>query len=93
MHTYGACRRIARMMCLLEFNAMPLKERVATVWRRGTFLDTRTAGNYGLALYHIGSFFCEMWYDPACNEIMFVQGFTSQALPEQYLATFELPHL
>ncbi|RDV11928.1 hypothetical protein DXT99_23170 [Pontibacter diazotrophicus] len=78
-------------MHLQEFNTLPLSERAASVWKRGTFLSTRTEGNYGLALYHMGRFFCEMWYDPAFNEIVLVQGFTSQWLPEPYLDTIELP--
>ncbi|WP_162055995.1 hypothetical protein [Pontibacter pamirensis] len=80
-------------MHLQEFNAMSLKERAAIVWNRGTFLVSRTDGNYGLALYHMGRFFCEMRYDPAFNEIVLVQGFTSQRLPEPYLELIELPQL
>ncbi|WP_162055990.1 hypothetical protein [Pontibacter pamirensis] len=80
-------------MDMQEFNALPLNERTASVWKLGTFLSSRTKGNYSLALYHIGSFFSEMWYDPVENKIMLVQAFTSRTLPEPYLELIELPRL
>ncbi|MCC9169096.1 hypothetical protein LN893_19815 [Pontibacter sp. XAAS-A31] len=63
-------------MDVQDFNSLALDERVAAVWRQGTFLGSRTRGGYRLALYHLGGFFSELWYCPASNGIVLALGFT-----------------
>ena len=78
-------------MILHEFNAMSLDEKASCIWQQGTFLSSRTEGDYSLMLYHMGRFFCEIGYYPGANKIVLVQAFTSHTLPESYLNTLELP--
>ncbi|MCC9167973.1 hypothetical protein [Pontibacter harenae] len=80
-------------MDVQEFNSLALDERVAAVWRQGTFLGSRTRGGYRLALYHLGAFFCELWYCPKSNGIVLASGFTDTRLLEAYLGGIELPNV
>lgn len=81
------------LMDLQEFNFMPLDERAAIALKLGTFLGVRISEEYSLVLYHLGKFFCEVWYCAENNDIVLVHGFKSKTLLEPYLELIELPLL
>ncbi|WP_162055632.1 hypothetical protein [Pontibacter pamirensis] len=80
-------------MNLQEFDNLPQDHKVAVICRQATFLGTCKEAEHVLALYHMNSFFIEVRYSSALNEIVQVQGFTSKMLLEPYLDTIELPRL
>ncbi|MCC9139042.1 hypothetical protein ACFSKU_02225 [Pontibacter silvestris] len=79
------------MIDLQEFLFLSLDDRATAVWEQGTFLGVRLEGEYTLALYHMGHFFCEVWYNSLSDEIALIQGFTSATQLEPYLKQIELP--
>ena len=54
------------------------------MWERGTFIAVPIDGNHSIALYHMGEFWAEVWYDAEANNIALVRGFKSRALLDLY---------
>jgi hypothetical protein len=63
------------------------------VWQQGRFLAIRSEFSCSVVLYHLESFFAEMWYSPENNQIALVHGFKSRKLLEPYLGTIDLEGL
>ncbi len=72
---------------------LPVPEQTQYIWDNGTYLAyCRDAGTYR-NLYHLGSFFAEVWYDPEANQISRIRTFTSRACLEPYLLNIMLQSL
>ena len=80
-------------MELSEFNKEPRIRKAALVWERGQFLAIRGTERHNVVLYHMGSFFAEVWYDPGQVNISFIRGFNNSNCLESYLNLIELPEL
>jgi hypothetical protein len=75
------------------FRALPFEQQVALVWQEGTFLARRWEEEDGVQLYHLGSFFCEVYYDPETNELLRTRTFTSAQYLEDYASYIRLDDL
>ncbi|WP_375433851.1 hypothetical protein [uncultured Hymenobacter sp.] len=76
------------------FNRLDLTEQLAIVFMEGTYLAMR----YGekedrINLYHMGSFFAEVYYDPEINYLHRCHAFVSTAPLEAYTDQIKLPNL
>jgi len=68
-------------MTLNEFNLLSPKEKEVAVMK-GVFLERRYEAGQTVALYSVGNFFAELWYDSTINEVTMLYGFRS---PERLL--------
>ncbi|UOQ53032.1 hypothetical protein [Hymenobacter cellulosivorans] len=75
------------------FRALPFPEQLAAIWAEGTFLATRWEEEDAVNLYHLGTFFCEVYYDPDTNELLRTRTFTSRTCLEDYAAYIKLDDL
>jgi hypothetical protein len=76
-----------------EFKMLPFSDQAGYVWEHGVYLSCRFDGGSNINLYHVASFFVEVWYDPDANEIAKIRTFTSRACLEPYLLNIMLPGL
>lgn len=80
-------------MELSEFNKETRTTKAALVWEKGQFLAIRVTARHNVVLYHMGSFFAEVWYDPDQVNISFIRGFNSTNCLESYLNMIQLPEM
>lgn len=80
-------------MELSEFNKEPRINKASLVWEQGQFLAIRVTARHNVVLYHMGSFFAEVWYDPDQVNISFIRAFTHINCLESYLNLIELPEM
>lgn len=76
-----------------DFRALPLEQQLALVWQEGTYLARRWEEEDGVLLYHLGSFFCEVYYDPDTNELLRTHPFTRAQDLEDYACYITLRDL
>lgn len=76
------------------FNRLPLQEQIAIVLGEGTYLTMRF-GQHGdrINLYHLGSFFAEVYYDPEVNHLHRCRTFVSPKPLDAYTDQIKLPRL
>lgn len=73
-----------------EFKMLPLPEQPQYIWDNGTYLAyLQEEGKYR-NLYHLGSFFTEVWYEPESNQITNIRTFTSRGCLEPHLLNISL---
>ncbi|MFD2247156.1 hypothetical protein [Pontibacter ruber] len=77
-------------MNLTLFNTHTLAGRLEIIWAHGTFLAYRARRGYRIALYDLGNFFAEIWYNPESEHISLVRGFSSKKALEPYLNQINL---
>lgn len=81
------------------FRAMMLDEQVYLVVSEGEYLARRYEevdfgkAADGVNLYHMGTFFCEVFYTCDLNKIVRTRTFTSAKCLEDYAAYITLPDL
>ncbi|MCB2379783.1 hypothetical protein LGH70_19460 [Hymenobacter sp. BT635] len=75
------------------FRALPFEDRLKAIWAEGTFLATRWEEDDAVNLYHMGTFFAEVYYDPESNEMLRTRAFTSTRCLEDYAAYVKLHDL
>ena len=80
-------------MDLSEFNKESRTRKAALVWEQGQFLAIRVTERHNVVLYHMGSVFAEVWYDPGQVNISFIRGFNRSNCLESYLNLIELKGL
>ncbi|GEO04493.1 hypothetical protein AAE02nite_21570 [Adhaeribacter aerolatus] len=80
-------------MDLYQFNFQNYENREALVWQYGSFICFREEDDFRIVLYHMGSFFAEVWYHVPDNQIELVRGFKSRKALEPYLVTVDLSDL
>lgn len=79
-------------MTLYEFNALSPKEKeIATV--NGKFIAERYEDGQTAALYSVGDFWVEIWYDAVVNEVLFLNGFRSTERLVPYLCDIDITRL
>lgn len=77
-------------MDIFDFHDMTSDVRAEAVWVHGTFLAIRSVNDHYVALYHMKSFYVEVWYSPAENKIEYTVGFRSEELLEPYLQMIDI---
>jgi len=77
----------------LQFKALQLEEQLAFVWGEGTYLARRFEEENAVNLYHLGTFFCEVYYDQQTESIVRLRTFTSIKCLEDYTSSIQLPSL
>ena len=78
-------------MTLYEFTALSSDQQLATVWEQGQYLARRHEAHQRVGLYNFGTFFVEVFYDPAINEFVRHRAFVTEKLllayvPDQFLS-------
>ncbi|TPE44229.1 hypothetical protein FJM65_08690 [Pontibacter mangrovi] len=77
-------------MDLTFFNTHTLAGRLEIIWAHGNFIAFRGRRGYRIALYDLGSFFAEIWYNPANDYVSLVRGFISKKALEPYINQVDL---
>lgn len=77
-------------MDLYDFHFMATDIKAEAVWVHGTFLAIRADGDHYVALYYMGSFFVEVWFNPMAYKIAFMIGFRSDQFLEPYLQLIDI---
>ncbi|WP_162053348.1 hypothetical protein [Pontibacter pamirensis] len=77
-------------MDLTDFHFMTSDVRAEAVWVYGTFLAIRSEADYYVALYHMGNFFVEVWYNPVAGTLACTTGFRSGEKLEPYLQMIDI---
>ncbi|GEO05459.1 hypothetical protein AAE02nite_31230 [Adhaeribacter aerolatus] len=72
-------------MDLCEFNLQDLQGRATLIWKHGNFIEFREEEDSRIALYDMGSFFSEIWFDAEMRRVKKVIGFKSLQGLEPYL--------
>jgi len=72
------------MITPFDFQGMSLDERAEAVWK-GTYIDERTDKQHKILLYRLESFYAEVFYDAASNQITTIECFTSNDQLKPYL--------
>jgi hypothetical protein len=79
---------------LSEFNFLSLGEQLTIAFNQGTFLATRVDDRLDrISLYHVGSFFVEVYYCPHLNFRHHCRSSTHSGVLDAYLEQLELPAL
>lgn len=76
-------------MTIYGFIHLSSDEKAKATWD-GEFLLTREENDSRIALYHLGSFFVEVFYNLEKNEITKFRPFKSKKLLESYLSGIDL---
>lgn len=79
-------------MTLEEFKALDDTLQAQTVMA-GTFLEARSGQGYVIALYAVHSFFVEVFYSGALNEIFQLKPLDSTDQLEPYLPDWDIRNL
>ena len=66
----GAFLYLPTVLSHYAFRALPFEDRLKAIWAEGTFLATRWEEEDAVNLYHMGTFFAEVYYDPESNEML-----------------------
>jgi hypothetical protein len=77
-------------MDLYPFNFQDMQGRTALIWKHDTFICFREEGKNTVALYDMGKFFAEVWYNAEMNEIKRVKGFKSLQCLEPYSVAIKI---
>ncbi len=72
-------------MTLYEFTALSSDQQLNTVWEQGRYLALRQEVDQRVGLYTLGTFFVEVFYDPAVNEFVRHRAFVTQRLLLPYV--------
>ncbi|UZR98336.1 hypothetical protein [Chondrinema litorale] len=56
-----------------NFDAMPYHEKVFTIIRKGTFLNTIKHLGYNVDLYHVEGLYVELFYHPVTAKVNKIQ--------------------
>ncbi|RSK46101.1 hypothetical protein [Hymenobacter perfusus] len=75
----------------LQFRALPYEQQGSYIIEHGRYLAHRWHENYGVNLYWVGSFFCEIWLEQDCLEMEQFRSFTSFECLDAYLPFLHLP--
>ncbi|MFD2514975.1 hypothetical protein ACFSRY_13945 [Pontibacter locisalis] len=80
-------------MNLYQFNTYSVAARLEIIWEHGSLLAYRCRRGYRIALYNLGSFFAEIWYNPENEYIALVRGFQSNKVLETYVPKIDLKRM
>ena len=75
------------------FRALPFEDRLQAIWTEDTFLATRWEEEDAVNLYHLGTFYAEVYYDPETNKLLRTNTFTSRRCLEDYAVYVKLDDL
>ncbi|GAA3940243.1 hypothetical protein [Hymenobacter algoricola] len=75
------------------FRALSLEEQLPIIWQQGDFLAQRFEEEDCINLYHLGTFFVEVYYDPQANCVHRTRTFTSRECLMDYTAYVKLDDL
>ena len=77
------------MITIDDFLAMNETEQGVAAMQ-GDFLADRREGGHMVQLYHVGSFFVEVYYDPKNNRIARLQASNTRHILQQYVQDLDL---
>jgi hypothetical protein len=73
------------MESMFEFIILPSDEQAQYIWDKGTYLLSRQLGRYNISLYHVDSFYAEIWYNKEDNVIYAITPFRDITRLDPYL--------
>jgi hypothetical protein len=73
-------------MTLYKFQLLPLREQAEITWQ-GAFLMSRIEKKHSIMLYKVNSFYVEVYYSNASNEIIEFCPFSSQKRLDLYFSS------
>jgi hypothetical protein len=74
-------------MTLYEFRMLEQDQHANAVWD-GVFIDSRPDGEGSVALYDLGGFYVEVFYDNVNNKITVIKAFKTTKMLAPYLDSF-----
>ena len=80
-----------RKLTHLEFLLLPPDEQGGHIFGKGTYLASRREGAYGINLYYLNDFYCEMWLEERNPELDFFRTFPTARCLDAYLDQLVLP--
>jgi hypothetical protein len=75
------------------FTRLSYEEQLVSIFEDGLFLAHRWAAPDRVSLYHLGSFFVELYYDTRTDQIACLRNFRNTLPLEAYVTWMELPKL
>lgn len=75
---------------LYQFNSLSFAEKGRVVIDKGEFIACRKEDRFSIALYQLESFYVEVYYHPALNEIQRFRAFSSTSQLEPYLSKIDI---
>lgn len=75
------------------FYSLSTPEQLDYVFTYGTYLAYRSSVGFGIGLYYVNDFFCEVWVCLASKEARLVRSFTSAGQLAPYAALIQIPPL
>lgn len=76
-----------------DFRTLSVEEQLKALWAEGTFLAARWEQQDRVYLYHMGTFFTELYCDLEKNAKISTRTFTSREHLEDYVACVKLDDL
>lgn len=80
-------------MTLDDFNRGSQEERTTWTWQQGSYLACRILEGHKIALFYMGEFFAEVYYQAEGNQVDYVRGFKNLELLMPYLDQIHLPDI
>jgi hypothetical protein len=81
------------MLGHLQFHALSVDEQAAYVFTHGTYVAQRYEQGYDINLYHLHTFFCEVWVCQKRAELVRLRTFTGSQPLLPYAELVRLPSL
>jgi hypothetical protein len=75
------------------FRALPFEDQLVVVYEEGRWLARRYEEEDWINLYHLGSFFVEVYYAPEANHVHRTRTFTSRESLMDYAVYVKLDDL
>lgn len=76
-----------------QFNSKPLEQRADLILRHGVYLAVRYRSQYVICLYHISSFFAEVWYEPRRDQFVLARSLCPEVGLRPYLEQVDISAL
>lgn len=75
------------------FKLLPLEQQLPILWVEGQYLATRYEEEDTVGLYHMGTFFCEVYYDNHENRVVRTRTSNSFGCLAEYAPYIDLSDL
>jgi hypothetical protein len=77
-------------MKIAEFDVLPKDQKMRILWSDGNYIADRKVHYYSIVLYHLFSFYVEVWYASDLNEIDILAAFDDAGHLEPYLDMIDI---
>jgi hypothetical protein len=81
------------MVTIDTFNNLSMDEKAWQIWNNATFIHVHEDNTYRYNLFFINTYYVEIWYDIANNDIEKIRAFYTDAILNSYLESIDISHL